>query len=71
MNILTWVSRKIHEYRRWQQADELGWKVWAPLWRLSGDAADSFEAKWRIRNANRLYRLTRGHGNPWKPYNGY
>ncbi len=26
---------------------------------------DSFRCKWLVRNMNRLYRLTRGNGNPW------
>lgn len=71
MNILTWVARKIPEYRRRQQAHELGCKVWAPLWRLSDEDADSSEAELRIRNAIRLYLLTRGRDNPWKSYKGY
>lgn len=58
-------------WQRWKRADRLGWATWAPLLRLRGKDADSFEAKWRIRNANRLYRLARGHGNPWKPYKGF
>lgn len=69
--MLRWILRQWKSWKRWKQADALGWTVWAPLWRMRGEEADSFEAHWRVRNANRLYRLTRGHGNPWKPYRGY
>lgn len=66
-----WLKKQLKDWQRWKEADRLGWATWAPLWRMRGNEADSFEANWRVRNANRLYRLTRGHGNPWKPYRGF
>ena len=66
-----WVRAQWSAWRRWHYADRLGWATWGGLWRMREDEANSFEAHWRVRSANRLYRLTRGHGNPWKPYKGY
>lgn len=57
--------------RRWQQADRRGWGMLGALYAESRRRPDSFRAHWLIRNMNRLYRLTRGHGNPWRPYRGF
>lgn len=68
--LLARARRLVRSVRRGNYARDLGWKVWAPL--LTGrDGPNTFRTRWRIRNANRLYRLTYGHGNPWRPYKGY
>lgn len=71
MTAIDWIMKQWRSWHRWRRADHLGWATWAPLWRMGGEKADSFEARWRIRNSNRLYRLTRGHGNPWKKFKGF
>lgn len=65
------VARQWHKHKRWKQADNKGWWMLGRLFLASKKDPDSYECRWLIRNMNRLYRLTRGHGNPWKPYKGF
>lgn len=55
----------IHKMRRWLKADNKGWAMLGQLISESQKSPDSFRCKWLIRNMNRIYRLTRGSGNPW------
>ena len=67
--MLTWLEKKCEGWQRWMEADRRGWKN---LGRMFAYGREWNAAKWgrEIRRANRIYRLTRGHGNPWKPYRG-
>lgn len=67
--MLTWLKKQWRGWLRWKQADRIGWATAGRLFGLRD--RDGFRARWVIRNSNRLYRLTRGHGNPWKPYRGF
>lgn len=49
-------------HKRWKEADQLGWALSAKLF----IERDPKRCKFLVRNCNRLYRLTRGSGNPWK-----
>ena len=51
-----------HKHCRWKIADKKGWAWAGQLLRASTRA----EADKAVRNSNRLYRLTRGRGNPWQ-----
>ncbi len=58
------VRKWIRAYRRWKEADRKGWAAFAKVIRYSAVRDQKMAERW-IRNSNRLYRLTRGSGNPW------
>lgn len=68
--MLTWLKKQWKNWRRWKEADRRGW---GSLGRMFAYGREWNDAKWgrEIRRSNRLYRLTHGHGNPWKPYRGF
>ncbi len=57
------------QWMRWRKADRLGWMWFA---RIIGrtNHASAWKVEQAIRNANRLYRLTR-FGNPWRWPHGH
>lgn len=65
MKATLWIKKQWNNWQRWREADLRGWQSLGRMLR----GKDWSDAKWarEIRRANRLYRLTRGHGNPWKP----
>ena len=56
--------------KRWRYADNMGWGMLGTLIVESRKDPNSYKCKWLIRNMNRIYRLTRGHGNPWRKFKG-
>lgn len=64
--IIQWFVKQWRSWKRWKRADELGWAVAGALLRIPESEQREFHAQWCVRNANRLYRLTRGGGNPWR-----
>ncbi len=63
------IRKWIHGYRRWKEADRKGWAVFGSAYHYSVVDRDEKLAKRWCRNSNRLYRLTRGKGNPWRAGN--
>ena len=69
--LLEAIVRQWRKHKRWQKADNQGWRMLGKLFIESKKNTDSFKCQWLTRNINRLYRLTRGYGNPWKSYKGF
>lgn len=71
MNLIALLKRAWRSHKRWREADNKGWAMLGRLLSMRHIATptpkDQWRADWCVRNGNRLYRLTRGHGNPWKP----
>ncbi len=60
------LKAQLRSWQRWKRADRLGWSTAGRLLGIPECDQGGFRAQWCARNANRLYRLTRGGGNPWR-----
>ena len=54
-----------HSHQRRIEADNRGWAALGRLLR-EGHRWSETKINWEIRRMNRIYRLVRGSGNPWK-----
>lgn len=68
-SVIGFMSYQLRLWKRWKEADRRGWAALGKIW---GNSLNWNEKKLsrEIRRANRIYRLTRGHGNPWRKYKG-
>lgn len=61
MTLVKLIRNLWRQHERWKLADRKGWGWCGELLRATTEA----DAEKALRNSNRLYRLTRGSGNPW------
>jgi hypothetical protein len=63
--MITLLKKCYRQHLRWKEADKRGWQC---LGRMMLTSKDWSEDKWarELRYEKRIYRLTRGSGNPWR-----